>query len=67
MPASDLHCARCNRRPNEIPEYVEAARMEQETPDEFVSLEEGTFNPLTGRFWCSDCYIKLGQPLGAAS
>jgi hypothetical protein len=25
---------------------------------------DGTYNPANGHFWCDDCYIALGMPLG---
>lgn len=66
-------CIGCNRRPEEISEYVqEAADANEyraskdlpanETPDSFVRREEGTYNPDNGHFVCTDCYIKAGQP-----
>lgn len=32
----------------------------------YVLDEEGTYNRITDHFYCDDCYIKLGQPLGVA-
>lgn len=58
-----LKCKRCGKQPEQIAEYVAAAREESLTPDDFVREEEGTFNPKTGLFWCTSCYIALGQPL----
>jgi len=59
-------CAECGRRPDEIHEYVWAAKECGCTPEEYVRQEEGTYNPRTGRFWCSECYVKIGMPLGVA-
>ena len=61
-----MHCKQCHREPAEISEYIEAACDEQMTPDEYVRQEEGTYNPDTGLFWCTWCYIKIGMPLGKA-
>ena len=59
-------CKRCHLYPKEITEYLELAEMMQTTPNDAVREEEGTYNPKTGWFYCTDCYIKLGQPLGKA-
>ena len=34
--------------------------------DTYVRENEGTYNPDTGYFYCTDCYIKIGMPLGTA-
>jgi len=36
------------------------------SPSEIVRTEEGTFNPHTKMFYCTDCYFKAGMPLGTA-
>lgn len=59
-------CKGCKRKPDEIDEYIHAAQDEDMTPDEFVRREEGTFNPETGKFWCTTCYVAAGCPLGRA-
>ena len=46
----------CERSPSDIPEYVEAAKEEDVTPDQYVVDNEGTFNPKSGHFACTDCY-----------
>lgn len=55
-------CIKCGKTPSEIEEYVEAAKDEGMTPDEYVRTEEGTFNPVNGHFACTDCYIDMGMP-----
>lgn len=55
-------CIGCGKRPEEIEEYVEAARDEDTTPDAYVRTEEGTFNRENGHFACTDCYIAMGMP-----
>jgi hypothetical protein len=60
----EVRCALCGKAPDEIDEYVVAAAVERMTPEEYVREEEGTLNPETGRFWCTECYITLGMPLG---
>ena len=52
----------CGRTPSQIEEYKVLARADKMNPDEWVIAEEGTFNPKTNHFACTDCYIKLGQP-----
>jgi hypothetical protein len=59
-------CVGCGKRPAELAEYVEAARPRNYglriSPDTYVRLEEGTYNPQTGRFACSSCYVAMGMP-----
>ncbi len=62
LSAGALRCFRCGRTPDEIDEYAEAARDEGVSPQEYVRTEEGTFNPQTGRFACTACYIEIGMP-----
>lgn len=59
-------CCGCHRHPHEIDEYIEMAQLYGITPEEYVRLEEGTYNPDNGHFWCSLCYIQVGMPLGRA-
>jgi len=64
--AVEISCLRCGQVPADIEEYVLAAKAEGVTPEVFVIENEGTFNASTGKFWCTECYIALGMPLGAA-
>lgn len=52
----------CMRHPEEIEEYREYSKEAGMTPDEYVMREEGTYNPLTRHFACTECYMKLGMP-----
>jgi hypothetical protein len=61
-----LKCRGCGKTPDQIDEYVIEAAREGIEPEEFVRREEGTFNPKTGLFWCTSCYIAAGEPLGKA-
>lgn len=62
-----IKCRGCGRTPSKISEYVNMAREEgYSSADDFVMENEGTYNERTGLFWCTDCYIKAGQPLGTA-
>lgn len=55
-------CIGCNKSPDEIEEYVEAAADANMTPEGYVSREDGTYNRENGHFACTDCYIKMGMP-----
>ena len=63
---SDIHCKRCEKPPAEIPEYQDFREFGCESPDDMVQREEGTYNPTTGLFYCTQCYIALGCPSGKA-
>jgi hypothetical protein len=56
-------CAGCGRTPIEIGEYKHNG--EGLTADEFVRQEEGTYNPDTNHFACTECYIRMGMPTAA--
>ena len=58
----DPLCVGCNKTPSEIPEYMGAADEEGITPEEYVRMEEGTYNPRNGHFLCTSCYIRAGEP-----
>lgn len=60
-----MKCKVCGKHPSEIDEYVEMAEGEEIT-ESFMVNEEGTYNPVTKEFYCTDCYIKIGMPLGKA-
>lgn len=59
-------CVGCSKKPNEISEYVDIAAMTGESPNDYVRKHEGTFNQNNQHFYCTDCYIKAGMPLGKA-
>lgn len=58
----EFKCIGCGKAPHEIEEYVEAAADEEITPEQYVSIEEGTFNRDNGHFACTSCYIAMGMP-----
>lgn len=62
----ECKCKRCGKKPDELLEYQEIAKELGCTPEEAVRSEEGTYNPSTGAFYCTVCYIKAGVPLGIA-
>lgn len=55
-------CTGCNKRPDEIEEYVEIAKVESMSADDYVREEEGTYNRLNGHFLCTVCYVNAGMP-----
>ena len=59
-------CKICGKEPKDIDEYCALAKEDCMTPDNWVSQEEGTFNFETGQFYCTECYVKIGMPLGTA-
>lgn len=62
----EIKCKSCGKRPHEISEYINMAIEYEITPEEYVRQEEGTYNPRTGMFYCTMCYINAGMPLGKA-
>lgn len=61
-----LQCKICGRTPDQISEYQNYGYANNMTPNRYVWQEEGTLNKETGLFYCTDCYIKIGQPKGKA-
>lgn len=59
-------CKVCGKAPSEIEEYIECAKYNDSTPEEYVKEFEGTYNSSNGLFYCTDCYIKIGMPYGIA-
>ncbi|MCO7125084.1 hypothetical protein NIE88_04760 [Sporolactobacillus shoreicorticis] len=61
-------CAGCGKRPVQMSEYVDRTLAEPDrykSPRDVVELDEGTYDPNTKLFLCTDCYIKAGTPLNA--
>lgn len=59
------HCKICGKTPDEINEYIKCADEEGVTPEQYVRTD-GTYNYATHQFYCTECYIKIGMPLGTA-
>lgn len=60
-------CKGCGKTPEELQEYKELAEVNgYESAEQAVRMEEGTFDPSTGLFYCTACYVKAGMPLGKA-
>lgn len=56
-------CFRCHKPAADLEEYQGLARENgYESPAAAVWAEEGTFNPETNTFACTDCYIAIGMP-----
>lgn len=66
MDLQKIQCKICKKTPDKISEYRSRAKEENLSPDDYVVQEEGTYNPATGKFYCTDCYCKIGMPLGKA-
>lgn len=63
----EVKCKGCGKKPEELKEYVTLAKENgYESAEQAVKREEGTYNPSTGQFYCTSCYIKAGMPLGQA-
>lgn len=63
-----LRCAGCGKRPSQLSEYVDRAKAEFKgfvSAQKIVELDEGTYDPNTKLFLCTDCYIKAGTPINA--
>ena len=65
-PTKEPRCIKCGRSPVEIPEYRDVAADDGVHPNDYVRSEEGTYNPASGHFFCTECYIEVGMPLGVA-
>ena len=63
---NEIKCKVCGKQPLEIKEYIQYGKEEGLTPEEFVIQNEGTYNRLTGKFYCTSCYIAIGMPLEKA-
>jgi hypothetical protein len=68
-------CTGCGRGPDHIYEYQELVESEGYEDDVVSGLSaaelavirgEGTYNDANGHFWCTECYVKAGMPLGKA-
>lgn len=62
MPDFRPLCVGCNKHPDEIEEYTDPEVIGDDTPDDYVRAEEGTYNRENGHFLCTDCYVQAGMP-----
>jgi hypothetical protein len=61
-----IKCRECGKTPAELQEYVDMAEIEGYESAEEAAKTDGTYNPSTGLFYCTECYINVGMPLGKA-
>lgn len=61
-----MKCKICGKEPKDIMEYVNEAKVNEMEVEDFVRSYEMTLNEKTGKFYCTDCYIKIGMPSGKA-
>ena len=57
-----MKCPFCNRKPKDIPEYRQVSKNYEMSPNQFVMMEDITFDGFTDMFCCKDCYIALRYP-----
>lgn len=55
-------CFGCNKKPEELDEYIEQGELNDMSPSAFVCLFEGTLNRVNGHFLCTPCYVDAGAP-----
>ena len=60
------HCKICKKSASEISEYVCEAKKNKMDVDDYIEEEEGTLNFKTKQFYCTNCYVKIGMPIGIA-
>ncbi len=66
------YCPGCRQEASNIASVTAYARMEGESPKEWVRKNEGTYNPNNDHFLCDKCFIseedrrgvRLAAPLG---
>jgi len=69
VPEGAAMCVGCGKAAADIQEYVDMTAPEYggfESADQAVRYNEGTWNRKNNHFWCTECYIKAGMPLGVA-
>lgn len=62
MDGKGMVCVGCGKHPDQIEEYVEAAKEWEMSPADYVRWQEGTLNKTNGHFACTACYINMGSP-----
>jgi len=60
--AINPYCTGCDKSPEDIQEYIDAADENGMTPEDYVRSEEGTYNRINGHFLCTSCYTDAGMP-----
>ena len=59
-------CVNCHKTPDEINEYSQEMTQSNMEPSEYVRREEGTYSFIHNTFYCTECYVRVGMPLGKA-
>ena len=54
-------CSGCGRSPQQIRGIVKAADKANLTPEEYIWKNEGSLNPISGKFLCDPCYVDSGM------
>ena len=57
-----MRCFYCNRRPEEIEEYITSGKEFNETP-EHLAGRDPTYNPKIDKFACTPCWIEINIPM----
>lgn len=57
-----MRCAKCNREPKDIPEYRDDYKEYGASSPDAMAREDGTFNPDSNSFVCTECYVGIGCP-----
>ena len=58
----EMICPYCERKPDQIHEYIGMANEDETNPYNAVIQNEGTYCRHTGCFTCTSCYMKIGTP-----
>lgn len=53
------YCPGCKKQAPEIASVQQFATEFGMSPEEFVRVEEGTYNPGNEHFLCDDCFIRI--------
>jgi nitrate reductase cytochrome c-type subunit len=59
-------CKICGCKPCQIMEYVNISDTQKISMTEWIESKENTLNKKSNEFYCTECYIKIGMPLGTA-
>lgn len=61
-PTTMPKCFCCLKFADELDEYIYGASTEEISILDYVREEEGTYNPKTNTFCCTNCYFEIGAP-----
>lgn len=57
-----MKCVICNRKPDQIEEYVELGHRLKMAPSIALEQEDATYDPETNFFCCGECFENIGSP-----